>query len=95
MNNINHIHGNCCVGIVIGEPEQQGKGFGNEAMKLIINYSFNTLNMNKISLEVVENNIAALNLYRKLGFIEEGRLKRHFYLDGKYFDVFVLSLFRK
>jgi UDP-4-amino-4,6-dideoxy-N-acetyl-beta-L-altrosamine N-acetyltransferase len=93
LNKINQIHRNCYLGIVIGEPEAQGKGFGSEATKIAMEYAFNTLNLNKITLEVVEHNESALKLYRKLGFVEEGRLKQHYYSDGKYFDVLILSVF--
>jgi UDP-4-amino-4,6-dideoxy-N-acetyl-beta-L-altrosamine N-acetyltransferase len=94
LNKINYTHKNCYIGIVIGDFEAQGKGYGKEAMEIAIKYAFDTLNINKITLEVVENNISALALYKKLGFIEEGRLKRHFYAEGEYLDVLIYSIFR-
>ncbi|MFW5872692.1 MAG: GNAT family N-acetyltransferase, partial [bacterium] len=45
LQNINYIHRNCYLGIVIGEKEARGKGFGEDSMKLIIDYAFNTLNL--------------------------------------------------
>jgi len=53
------------------------------------------LNLNKITLEVIETNHNALKLYRKIGFIEEGRLRKHYYSDGKYFDIIILSIFKQ
>lgn len=94
LNNINHTNRNCTLGIVIGEMESQGKGFGNEVIGMAISYAFDTLNLNRITQEVVENNENALKLYRKLGFIEEDRLKKHYFVEGKYFDVIVLSIFK-
>ena len=91
---INWIHRFCYFGIVIGDKSAQGKGYGKEATKLIINYAFNILNLKKILLEVVENNIQAIKIYKKLGFIEEGRLKRQVYLNGNWQDVLIMSLFR-
>ena len=81
------------MGIIIGETDEQGKGYGKEVMELIIDYAFNTLNLNKVIVEVVEYNKRALEVYKKLGFIEEGRLKKHYYADGEYFDVIILAIF--
>lgn len=94
LNKISHTHRNCTLGIVIGEKEVQGKGFGKEAMELILNYAFNTLNINKVTVEVVEINKNALALYKKLGFIKEGRLRQQFYAEGKYLDVVIMTKFR-
>jgi UDP-4-amino-4,6-dideoxy-N-acetyl-beta-L-altrosamine N-acetyltransferase len=95
LNKISYTHKNCALGIVIGEKDDQGKGYGKEAMALIISYAFNTLNLNKITVEVVENNKTAIALYKKLGFTEEGRLKQQFYAEGKYLDVIILAKFRQ
>lgn len=95
LNKINYTHKNCYLGIVIGDREEQGKGYGKEAIELITAYAFKTLNLNKITVEVVEINKHALMLYKKLGFTEEGRLKQHYYTGGVYLDVIIMSLFRK
>lgn len=93
LNKINYTHKNCGLGIVIGETDEQGKGYGKDAMELIIDYAFNTLNMNKITIEVIEINTLAIDFYIKLGFFEEGRLKQHYFVDGRYCDVLLLSKF--
>jgi len=91
--NINWIHRFCYFGIVIGEKSAHGKGIGTEATKLIIDYAFNILNLKKIILEVVDFNEKAISLYKKIGFIEEGRLKQNVFLNGKWHDVLIMSLF--
>lgn len=85
---------NCYFGIIIGEKNTQGKGYGKITMNLITKYTFNTLNLKKIILEVVESNEPAINLYKNLGFVTEGKLKKQYFADGKYYDVFVMSLFK-
>jgi len=50
--------------------------------------------MNKISVEVVEFNKGVLKLYKKIGFIEEGILKKHYYIESKYYDIYLLSKFK-
>lgn len=94
LSRINYQSKTCWLSIVIGETEEQSKGYGKEAMELIIGYAFNQLNMNKISLEVTENNTRAISLYMKLGFNEEGLLKQHFYSEGGYQNVHIFSIFR-
>jgi len=94
LKNINYTHKNCSLGIVIGDTDDRGKGYGKEAMLLLITYAFNTLNLKKITVEVVESNKRAYALYKKLGFIEEGRLKQHYFIEGEYLDVHLMSIFR-
>lgn len=93
LKNINWISRIAWLGIVIGEKNTRGKGFGREAMELGLKYSFNYLNLRKISLEVLSENRAAFSLYKKLGFVEEGLLKNHFYFNGEYLDIRIMSLF--
>jgi RimJ/RimL family protein N-acetyltransferase len=94
LNNINQINRNCSLGIVIGDINQRGKGIGTEAIELISGYAFKTLNLNKVTVEVVEKNVNAVNLYKKLGFLEEGKLKQQYFSDDQYFDVLIMSLFK-
>jgi RimJ/RimL family protein N-acetyltransferase len=81
-------------GIVIGEKDCLGKGFGTESMKLLIEYGFNTLNLNRIELDTYEFNVRAFKSYKKAGFIEEGRKRKAVYVNGKYHDRIILSILR-
>jgi RimJ/RimL family protein N-acetyltransferase len=80
--------------IVIGE-EYQNKGYGTEALNLIIDYAFNNLNLRKIVLEVAAFNESAIKVYLKNGFKEEGRLKKHFFIENNFEDVVIMSLFKQ
>jgi len=95
LNNINLIHRNCYMGIVIGNTDQRGKGIGSEAIKLISEYAFKTLNLHKIIVEVVVENKQAIKVYEKLGFVHEGCMKQHFFLNGGFSDILIMSLFEK
>jgi UDP-4-amino-4,6-dideoxy-N-acetyl-beta-L-altrosamine N-acetyltransferase len=92
--NINWISRTCCFGIFLGSKENRGKGIGKEAMQLIINYAFNSLNLRKISLEVISSNKATIKLYEKMGFEKEGILNEQFFAEGKYFDFLILALLK-
>ncbi len=55
-------------GILIGDKSNWGKGYASEATKRIIKYCFEELGLTKITLGVIEDNVSAVNLYKKLGF---------------------------
>lgn len=63
---------------------EQNRGYGGEAILILLNYAFNELDYQKIELGVAEQNLAAYKLYQRLGFIEEGRLRRRYIYKGEY-----------
>ena len=83
------------VGIVIGEKEFWGKGYGTKALKLILKHGFGTLNLNRISLQVYGLNDRAIRVYNKVGFVLEGTMRDAVYRQGKYYDVHIMSILRK
>lgn len=78
--------------IVIPNPVNRGKGYGREALTLLLDFGFGTLNLHKIHLKVFTRNEPAIALYRSLGFIEEGLLRDEVYRNGEYLDEMVMSL---
>lgn len=92
---ISNLHRRAELGIIIGESEYWGKGIGTEAINLIINYGFNTLNYRKILASVNTPNIRSLGMCKKIGFIEEGHQKDMDYIDGKWTDIILLGIFKK
>lgn len=76
-------------GIFIGEEEWLGRGIGEEAAKLILDYGFEELGLHKIKLRVLADNKRAIASYRKAGFVEEGCFRDELLLDGKYCDLFL------
>lgn len=91
---IDLIHRRAEVGIVIGPPEHRGKGLGREAVRLLCDHAFGALNLHKVYLRVFESNERAIRSYRALGFREEGRLREHAFLGGRYVDVLFMGLLR-
>ncbi|MFX1278220.1 MAG: GNAT family N-acetyltransferase [Promethearchaeota archaeon] len=82
----------CEVGIMIGEKEYHGKGYGTEAMVQLVKYGFEEVNLNRIYLRVFDFNERAINSYIKVGFIKEGRLRQAQFKNGKYHDIFLMSI---
>ena len=77
------------------DPSQQGKGFATEAINLILDYGFNTLNLHKIISDSFADNAAIVNLTLKLGFKQEGLLVGHYFHKGEFRDAIQFGLLRK
>ncbi len=82
-------------GIFIGERLGQGKGYGTEACKLICEYGFEKLMLNKIYLRVFESNIGAIKSYKKAGFKIEGIFRDDAFLDGEYINTVFMAIFKE
>ena len=83
------------VGIFIGDKTYWGKGYGTDAMKILINFIFGQMNINKIKLNVYSFNERAVKSYEKCGFIKEGTLRQEIYRDGKYHDEHIMSILKE
>jgi len=81
--------------IFIGDKEFWGRGIATECAQLLVDYGFNRLNLNMIWLGVNTENKAAVRVYEKAGFTHEGRLRQVQYRNGRYYDVFRLSILRE
>ena len=83
---IDHVDRIATLGILIGDKNSREKGFGTDAIKLILDYGFSYLNLNSINLTVLEFNQAAIKCYKKCGFKDAGRLRKSRFVNGKYYD---------
>jgi RimJ/RimL family protein N-acetyltransferase len=89
--NIDLVHRKCEFKILI-DKSFQGKGYGEEASRLILRYGFKTLNIHRVYLGVHENNKKAINLYKKLGFVEEGILRESFLRNDVWKNSIVMGM---
>ena len=92
LQNIHPINRNAFIGILIGEAAHRGKGYGAEAIRLLLDYGFHTINLHNIMLSVHADNAAAIACYRKVGFREAGRRREWVFHDGRYVDVLYMDL---
>jgi RimJ/RimL family protein N-acetyltransferase len=83
------------VGMMIGDKDYWGKGYGTDAMKVLMKFIFEDMNMNKIRLSVFSFNERAKRCYEKCGFQVEGILKKEIFKEGKYYDEIIMSAFNK
>jgi len=88
-------HGEGWVGIDIGERENWGKGYGTDAMRVILRYAFTELNLHRVALNVFEYNPRAVRSYEKSGFVVEGRVRQFLERDGRRWDVIYMGILRE
>ncbi|MFV0516842.1 MAG: GNAT family N-acetyltransferase [Aminipila sp.] len=80
--------------IYIADKDNRGKGYGEAALRMVLDYCFMNLHMERVTLDHFEGNNSAAALYNKLGFKHEGLARNACKKDGKYFDLHLLSLLR-
>lgn len=85
-------HRRCEVGILIGDAECRGKGYGTEAMRLLLDYAFTALGMHSVMLWVYEYNIAARRCYEKIRFRAAGRRREARWFNGRYWDKIMMDI---
>jgi RimJ/RimL family protein N-acetyltransferase len=95
LDEVDWLHGVAFVGIGIGEREYWGRGYGADAMRLILRYAFDTLHLYKVTLDVFEYNQRAYRSYLKVGFIEEGRARGFLNRDGRRWDLIYMGAIRE
>lgn len=95
IHHIDYRQGTAHTGVVIGEKEMWGQGYGAEAKMLLLHYAFNTLNLRKMCSVVYAFNERSLAYSKSCGYVEEGRRKEQYYIDGQYVDEVNLAIFRK
>jgi len=83
------------VGLGIGERDFWGKGYGTDAMKVILRYAFTEVNMNRVTLSVFEYNPRAIRSYEKAGFRHEGRIRGRLNKEGKRWDMLIMGILRE
>ena len=88
-------HGDTFVGIAIGERDFWGKGYGTDAMRIILRYAFTELNLWRVSLDVFEYNPRAIRSYEKVGFVHEGRQRQGLNRAGKRWDMIFMGVTRQ
>ena len=82
-------------GIAIGEKDYWQKGYGTEAGEVLIKYGFEQLNLHRISSAAIEFNKRSWCLHKKLGFRQEGRLRKAMFRNGRFWDQILFGLLRE
>ncbi|TDF98960.1 N-acetyltransferase [Paenibacillus piri] len=91
LQHIEYEHGRAGIGILLS-PEARGRGYGLSAMRQMVAIGFGQLRLNKIYLTTRGINEQAIGLYKKVGFVVEGQLRKHGYSGGQYYDTYFMGL---
>ncbi|MCD6545634.1 MAG: GNAT family N-acetyltransferase [Thermotogae bacterium] len=94
INTVDWKNRHVCVGIFLGK-KFWSKGYGTDAMKVLVNFIFSQMNINKVYLHVYSFNKRAIKSYEKCGFKIEAVLREHIFRDGEYHDEYVMSILRR
>ena len=86
-------HKRAGIGVLITKENQQ-KGFASQALELLINYSFNTLNLHQLYANITSDNTSSLALFKKFNFNEIGTKKEWIYANNKFKDEILLQLIK-
>jgi RimJ/RimL family protein N-acetyltransferase len=78
--------------IIVGEPSARGKGYGTEAMRLLLGHAFRELKLHRVAIGVVGFNETALAFYEKIGFRREGVQRDGYFCDDRFSDFVMMSL---
>ena len=91
---INKIHKRGEIGLMIGNKNYWGKGYGKQSIDLVCKFAFKELKLNKITAGCYSTNIASKNAFLKNAFVIEGVFEHHFIdSNGKWVDLISLSKF--
>ncbi len=83
------------VDIGISDPAFRGKGYGTEAMRLLLRYAFDVLNLNRLNLNVVSQNDRAIRSYEQVGFRYEGTQREVLCEENRRLDIVDMGILRK
>lgn len=95
LDGIRWTYGDTSVGIGIGKKEDWGKGYGTDAMRIILRYAFTELNLRRVTLDVFEYNPRGIRSYEKAGFVIEGRVRGAVLREGRRWDEIFMGILRE
>ena len=94
LHRIDQVNQYATFGILIGEIDCHQKGYGKEAIQLMLKYAFHTLNLHRIKSSVMAPNNASIALHEGVGFVREGLRRETYFRDGQWVDEIIYGLLR-
>jgi RimJ/RimL family protein N-acetyltransferase len=82
------------LGINLGDPNYWGKGYGTEAMAMILSYGFRELNLHRVTSSTISYNIKSIRVHEKVGFQREGLQRESIQREGQRYDVIHFGILR-
>lgn len=91
---VDMLHQRAEIGLFIGDVQDRGKGYGQETLKLLIDYGFRFLNLKNIMLKVYSGNTTAVHTYLKCGFKEFGRRTKCLFVENQWHDEIFMEIMK-
>jgi RimJ/RimL family protein N-acetyltransferase len=92
--NVQWVHRSAELRIRLGTEADRGRGFGTDAVRLLVEFAFRDLNLRRVFVHVFADNTRAARVYEKVGFVREGVLREAVYIDARYVDIVVMGILR-
>lgn len=92
---LDRTHGRAQLGIVIGDANARGRGYGAAAIREVLRYAFRELGLRRVELLVDEDNARAIRCYERCGFVREGLLRRYRLRRGRPVNALIMAVLRQ
>lgn len=94
LTDIDYVNRKSLCSLYIGDSKSRDKGYGTEAMILLMKFAFEDLGLNRLGLWVFDYNKRAIKCYKRCGMKVEGILREGVYRNGKYHDMYLMGILR-
>ena len=94
LTRIDYVHRNAEYNAMVGERASQNRGIGTEATRAMVRHGFFDLNLHRIYVSILRENISSIRMCEKAGFREEGTIRQGAYKNGKYHDLVLMGVLK-
>jgi RimJ/RimL family protein N-acetyltransferase len=94
LNMLDLTNGGAGLGILIGDPADTSQGYGSDAIRALLGFGFGELRLERIWLDVYDDNARGRHVYNRLGFVQEGIFRRGLFRHGRFVDVHRMAILR-
>lgn len=87
-------NGGAGLGILIGDPADTSQGYGSDAIRALLGFGFGELRLERVWLDVYDDNARGRHVYERLGFVHEATFRHGIYRGGRFVDVLRMAVIR-
>ena len=87
-------NGGAGLGILIGDPADTSQGYGSDAIRALVDFAFGELRLQRVWLDVYDDNARGRHVYERIGFVQEATFRRGLFRHGRYVDVHRMAILR-
>ena len=94
LTRIDYVHRNAEYNAMVGERDSQNHGIGTAATRAMVRHGFFDLNLHRIYVSILRDNISSIRMCEKAGFREEGTIREGAYKNGRYHDLVLMGVLK-